>query len=84
VLGEELARTGVEEQRKLLAALALVFIGIVMVATAKRLDLVYATSSPVAPPKRTPQHAASMSTGSRAGLSLAVVAAAMVAWARRK
>jgi hypothetical protein len=84
VLGEELARTGVEQQRKMLAALALVFIGIVMLATAKRLEFALATSSAAAPEKRSnPQHAASMSGVSRAGLSVAVAAAALISWARR-
>jgi len=69
----------------MLAALALVFIGIVMLATAKRLEFALATSPAAAPQKHnTPQHAASMSGVSRAGLSVAVAAAALISWARRR
>ena len=96
VLGEEisrgpevLARTGAESTRRVMAGIALLLTGLVMIAASKRLELVAAYSTTRTPVRRveeaqSPRHAAPMSHASRALLSVAVAGAAVLAWARRR
>ena len=71
-----------------MVAIALLFLGLVMIGSSKRLEFLMAQARTArqwdneAP--RNPQHAASTSLVSRAWLSVAVSAAALMSWAKRR